>query len=1201
MKFTAEQQKIVDDRGHDILVSASAGSGKTTVLVARVLAEIEAGLQVDNLLVVTFTKAAAAQMKQRIKAKLTELLTTAPAAMKAHLRRQLVLVDTANISTIDAFCLNVIRRFYYVVDLDPSFSILTDPTQFALLKEKALTQVEDYYLKNQDPDFLAFYNNFAGDRDANFPRQILLDLYNFAMAKPNYQQWLHTLDTAYAVPDTIEASALWQQEVKPYLTTTFADLQQQLVQLLADDAFTSTELAKVKLVFEQFSQALGRYLQALKDNASYDEQRTLLQACQLGSFRKSSKWTATSLTFYEQCQAVKKTIKDLVFEHYSAFYVATSTEQTEVMRQGEKLVRTISKAELRLINTFNQLKRAENLIDYSDMEQLAYTILSQDTSNAKLARQFYQEKFKEILVDEYQDINPLQEELIQLLKKPDHNHLFMVGDVKQSIYGFRQAEPSLFLKKYHDYAETDANKRRILLSDNFRSSRPVTQIVNRLFNQILTPNFGGIDYQHEAQLKFGASYYPAELPTASELLYHPVEANPVADLTQTDNIDQHEIEMVLARIQQMQREHFQVLDPETHQLRALAYQDIAILTRSRTDNLAIMQAFAQKHIPLLITDAETYFQTFELTIIMNYLKLIDNPDQDIPLVSVMRSPIFNFTEPELATIRIKHRKMSFYNAVTAYGIMNDAVSQKLKHFLNQLGDFRQYASQHRLSELIWSIYTRTHLLEMMTILPNGKQRRVNLESLYERAASYESAGFKGLYQFIEFINRIRASKKDLAQPLLTQDAGDAVKLMTIHGSKGLEFPIVFYVGLDHRYQIRDLTTNYVITPTSLGITVLRPHYRVDSLVKAMGNVMKRRQLLEEEVRILYVALTRAQQKLIMVANITSFDKKVAQWQQQAETGLSEFAKLHMSSPLGFVGPALHFDRQLPQSITALTPALEASQSFIYVESAGETAKAHVSAPKLPVAGQDYQLLTKTAKRLFDFTYPFADASRTTAYQSVSEIKKAFNDPLEVELANAHTIASTNRYLQPIDTKPNFLFRTHFTGAELGTASHLLLQYYDYHGDGSPEQLAAEIKTLIANGALDPDLASELKLAGIEWFVHSDFAKPFWAHPDRLKREIDFSSLVPAKQLFTKFSDPLAKVLVHGTIDGYYLGKNGIILFDYKTDHVDQTHLELAINTIKQKYQGQLRLYEQALNAFSNSSVVAKYLILLDCQQIVKLD
>jgi len=441
---------------------------------------------------------------------------------------------------------------------------------------------------------------------------------------------------------------------------------------------------------------------------------------------------------------------------------------------------------------------------------------------------------------------------------------------------------------------------------------------------------------------------------------------------------------------------------------------------------------------------------------------------------------------------------------------------------------------------------------------------------------------------------MRRSQKDLAQPLLTKEAGNSVRLMTVHGSKGLEFPIVFYLGLEHRFQLRDLSNNYIISSDSVGLTIRCKHYRADTLIKAFDNVAKRRQLLEEEARILYVGMTRAKQKLILVADINDLQKTFQKWQNQ----LSLNSKLNSTNPMDLIGPSIKFDELIAQKISDINFASETGQELLYIDYQGETINVAETQVQEQADTENSYLLSRI-KDLYGLDYPFKDASKTTAYQSVSEIKKAFNDPLDNELENAHLLSSTNRYLQPIDTKPNFLFKTKFTGAEIGTAMHLILQYYDYHGQGKPQQVEEEVQQLVKQNKLNSNLVSSLDLNQINWFVHSDFAAKFWQQPQNLKREIEFSSLLPASILFEHFDDPNAKILIHGTIDGYFIEKDGIILFDYKTDHIDPTHLDLAIKNIKQKYRGQLRLYERALNSFADAKVKSKYLILLDAQKVVE--
>lgn len=1186
--FTAEQEKAINLEGKDILVSASAGAGKTTVLVERILRKIETGTSIDQLLVVTFTRAAAEEMKNRIKSRLTKQLAEHPSS---YLRQQLNLIDTANISTIDSFCLDVIKRFYYTINLDPGFSLLTDEVQHALLQNKALKEVEAELI--QQKGVQAFYDNFAGDRDADAPEQLLLDLYNQALTRPNYRHWLKQLNQAYQ--SELTDSDLFQNKIKTYLLTVFSDLDQEIDLLLQHLLFQSPELAKMKASFIAFQKQLKRFLSLLKQNAAYDQLQAAIKQCVFtGRHQKSQKWDDSLLDLYEQGQHLKDRAKDLVFDCYSKFFVANKKDLIAVNQKAASLTQTIVQVELQLIDHFKALKQKAGFLDFSDLEQLTWKILQQDTSSSNLARKYYQNKFKEILIDEYQDINPLQENILQKLKG-ENNILFMVGDVKQSIYGFRQADSRLFLEKYHDYAQ-NKTATRIILKDNFRSSKNIISTVNQLFNPIMTTNFGGLDYQKEGALKFGATYYPKNLPSSSEFIYQEKDNN-------SNQEEQNEIQLVIKRIKQLRKENFQVYDSTLQKQRPFRYSDIAILTRSHSDNLAILQAFYDAGIPLFLTDVANYFQTFELTIIINYLKLIDNPDQDIPLVSVLRSPIFNFNEKDLAQIRIKSPDSSFYSALSNYVSYHDDLSQRIKIFLNQLENLRDFATTHRISELVWEVYERTNLLEIMTAMPNGEQRRVNLEALYERSSQFESAGFKGLYQFITFINRVREDEKDLAQPLISKDANDSVHLMTIHGAKGLEFPIVFYLGADHQFQLRDLNQDYLITQQFLGLTVKLKHFRVDSWLRSWAEIQKKQQSLEEESRILYVALTRAKQKLIIVANIRNPQKRFSEWTNaKINEKLPLNQKLNAKNALDLLAPS--FPLEMPASqISDIEQANEEKPNIQIYQEKGATVQTQKAAESTPIAPtSDNNLLKDTASKLFNFSYPFTDAVKTAAYQSVSEIKRTLTDPDEEELQNAHLISSHNRYNQKIEIKPQFLYQNDFTGAQIGTAMHMILQYFDYHNKKEVDltTIKAEVATLVKKKKLSAEIVPHLPLAEILWFVTSKFASKFWQMPEKLHREEDFSSLILASRIHSHFSDRNARILIHGTIDGYFEDQDGIRLFDYKTDFVDLKHHAQAIANLKKKYSSQLALYEQALNSYQRLKVKHKYLVLLNSQEIIEL-
>lgn len=1172
VQLTPKQEAAVADRDHDILISASAGSGKTTVLVERVLNELRHQVAVDQLLVITFTKAAANEMKTRIKSKLQDLLAKKPTQF---LRQQLVNVDTANISTIDAFCLDVIKRFYYVVDLDPSFSILTDETQAALLRERALRNVEADWLEKRPAEFKKLYGNFAGDREAEGARALLLAIYQEASTKPGGQDWLKHLAAAYDCPDGVSQAPVWQKQIKPYLLTTGQAMLDELAQLLADERWSEKGLAKSQEAIAAFQSELTTFLKLVEQDEQYDKIRTQLTRCRFATVRPRG-LSDDAKDFLKEVNKAKEGIKDQVIELYASFFVVSEKRQKDLLQKGAALVQTAAAMGADLIAEYGRLKRVQGLLDFADLEQFAYQILSGTETENLAARNFFQNKFKLILVDEYQDVNDLQDKLIGLLKTKD-NHLFLVGDVKQSIYGFRQAKPQLFLAKFAAFAKRK-DARRLLLNENFRSSKTVVDTVNRFFNPLMTKDFGGIDYQKDGQLVYGKKQL-ADLPQATEVLSVKDE-----DAKQSGA----EAELVIARIRQLRKENFQVYDKESGENRPFRFSDIALLTRSRSGNLDLMKAFAQSGIPLQITDAENYFQTFELTVVLNFLRIIDNPAQDIPLVAVLRSPICNFSTEALAQIRLGSPDSDFYTALAAYSTRDNALANSCRQFLKLLTELRDFAAQHRISELIWTIYEKTDLLAIMTSLPNGQQRRVNLESLYERASSFESAGFKGLYQFVNFIERMRKTQRDLAQPLLGSDSGNAVRLLTIHGAKGLEFPIVFYLGLTHGFQQKDQNADYLFANDSLGLTLKTRDFKIDSLVKAAANVEQKRTSLEEESRILYVALTRAQQKLILVARLPRYQQTIASLNKPLNP-------LAAKMPLDFVGRCLPWHNELEHAVADIGPALEHKAIVMAtVQNESEPAKTETAKQET-----DQNSLLDPAQRLFSFKYPYSDAAAMPAYQSVSEIKRALTDPDEQDLANSHLVKSSNHYLQPLDEHPYFLFETDFTGAELGTAAHLILQYYPY--DEPNADLDQEIASLIKQGKLTAGLAEKIDRGAIEWFINSDFAQSFYQHPERLHREVAFSSLIPASQLQANFSDQDAQVLLHGTIDGYFDDQGGELLFDYKTDHVDLKNEEASIAAIKKRYRVQLALYAQALAQFAGCKVEAAYLILLAAKKCVRVN
>ncbi|MEJ6348473.1 helicase-exonuclease AddAB subunit AddA [Holzapfeliella sp. He02] len=1197
-QFTPEQTKAIYNHNHDILVSASAGSGKTTVLIKRVIEMILDETSVKDLLIVTFTEAAANEMKQRlieaIKAELKEKPTP-------YLKEQLLLCEDANISTLHAFCLQVIRRFYYVIDQDRSFSLLTDDVQQQLLKEQAFDSVKNHYFKANDVAFRKMYQNFMSDKNDEAVVELFLNLYNTVVSRPDGQDFLEALPKAYDLTHSQTLSKVYAE-----LDLQLKTIHQRLTRLLENDISRDASLEKVGQTLAQYLENSQQLLDLLtKESKDYDAIRTAFQNLTFKALRKPK--DLEDVQAFETTKLVVAATKKQLKQLFERYLLLPYEAQQTLMQTSQQYVEKAVEVERRFMATYAELKQEQNVLDFNDLEQLTYQILTQDTDLSNMARAFYQNQFKEVLIDEYQDINALQEAILAAVAKSDEGNRFMVGDIKQSIYGFRQADPSLFLNKYLTFTENPslANpSERIVLADNFRSNEPIIQFINSSFEKIMKQSFGGVDYDKQAHMKFGAKNYPKTVDSTPEFLFMDSETNKDTDLS--------EEKMVMHRIQQLFETDYQVFDAKLNQTRSITYQDIAILTPTRANNLSILQSFTEHGMPLYVNDAKNYFQTMELTVMLAYLTIIDNCHHDIELVSVLRSPLYQFDENELAKIRLVSRDTDFYEALLAYAESEETkLAQKVTDFLQDLHYYQSYVTKHRLSELIWEIYQRSGFLGFVSGMPNGPQRRANLQALYERAASYESAGFKNLYQFLKLMTKMKSYDKDLAQPILAEQAQDAIQLMTIHGSKGLEFPVVFVMGMGKTFSLQDLKQSNVLNKdVGLGIAlkgVLESHHsQVDTLVKGLALDAEQIELLSEYLRVLYVALSRAKQKLIMTANVKKLEQKIELWDTYYDDQAQQVELTYLregQSFMHFLGPTLMLSQKiLNEPKYQAQPTATRYEAYFYQEDIEDKLQSLAQTTPTQNQGISSQLLDETLQKLYHSEYPFASSVKTTAYQAVSEIKDRFSDPNLKELGattDYQELTASNRYLQPITARPDFLTASAYSAAQIGSATHLVMQQIDFSRINEAQYPNTLLKELVVNDLIEEDLANQVNLTHIEDFLATPFAQTLSRHQDTLAREVSFSSLISAKTLFDDFSDKDAQILVHGTIDGYIQTSDGIILFDYKTDYINPGQKAQDIAKIVSKYRGQLHLYQQAIESFAEQKVTKRLLILLSINEIVE--
>lgn len=1203
-KWTDDQNKAIFHHGHDILVSAAAGSGKTTILIERIIEMLKNGENVDNLLVATFTDAAAMEMKDRLVARIKELLNDKELnkEVRSHLQKQIFKIPIANISTLHAFCLSVIQKFYYVIDLDPNFRLISDDTEKSMLQEQAFDNVRNKYYEKNDEEFLKLTENFSDDRSDDGLVDVIFKLYDFAITNAKTDEWLDGLSSMYKLKSPFNKTDFYQQQFLPQFSKSLEQIismAQGAINSALDDELGSLYIQSFQEMIEQVKQieddAYSESFDQLKENF------TKLKFTSVPRVLKKQK-EGMDLTIFDFVRSVKddinKKIKDDLTNDY---FIQNETDTLQTMNDSALIIDKLVEVEHRFMKEFTKIKLASHALDFNDLEHQAVQILSASVDDKPVALDYYQHRFHEIMIDEYQDVNAMQENIIQLLSN-DGNHIFMVGDIKQSIYGFRQAAPYIFAHKYDDFQKEDNPNELINLSMNFRSSGSVDTFVNEIFKKIFDRSIGDIDYDKNSQLIEGTSF-PAEADTKNEL-YVLSKQDDVNQVTKR----QSQIEFAAKRIKELMDSKFQVYDNKHDEFRDLKYSDIAILSRTKGNNTDLISYFSKAEIPLMVTDAQNYFQTTELQIMMSMLQIVDNPRQDIPLVAVLRSPIVGLNEEELAQIRLADKGDDYYTAMKMYVEAEDSddkLVDTIKAFFVQLETYRDFANKNSIARLIWKIYQETGILEYVSGMPGGKQRAANLHALYQRANGYEETNFKGLHSFIDFIQRMEKMNKDLSQPNSIEVVDDTVKVMTVHASKGLEFPIVIFLDLSHGFNKQDYigSTLYDVD-LGVGVTLLNVDSRitVPTIQRSLIATKKKTATVSEEMRLLYVALTRAKQKLIMIGFDKDTEKMFNRWDStvvQDNGVIDEASRLNAGTYQNLIGMSTLSDRDRAISGDDCFDNDEAHVELHVIEESDEQ-KAPTNNKVIQIATErPSKLFRDTVDNILNFKYQHQEAVNTTAYQSVSEIKGLFADPDDDQMAD-DLLSDSGKYIQDSFAKPKFLAETKsVSAAEVGSATHLLLQKVDLDQTPTIETFEKLLADSVADGTIEENVGKKIDLQSLANLYQSDLGKLIVAHQDTVLREFPFSVLMPAKRLFKKTGKSDSsddKILVHGIIDGVIELEDGIVLFDYKTDNVNEQNLDQTI----EKYSGQLNLYAQAISVIRHKPVKEKYLYFLKINQAVNL-
>lgn len=1247
--WTREQQQVIDLRERNILVSAAAGSGKTAVLVERIIKRITEGehpVDIDRLLIVTFTNAAAAEMRERISAAIEKALMEQPE--NEHLQRQLTLIHNAQITTIDSFCLYVIRNHFHEIDLEPNFRI-GDEGELKLMREDVLKEVLLLNYEECRPEFTAFMEGYAAGRSDAKAGEMILALYEFSRSYPWPKEWLRDCVRGYEPADEKELlEAEWMKPLVANVRAVFADLVRQMEQALslarADDGPYMYET-----VLESDKEKYAS-LAACEDYLQFYEAIKTLTYDRLPSSRGFDGDADKLSRVKELRDGAKKLVKKLG-EQY--FYCAPE-QMAEALHKTAPYAKELVRLTEAFSDAFAAEKRRRNLVDFHDLEHFALDILvDEETKQPRKAAEEFRDTYAEIMIDEYQDSNHVQETILRTISTEERgeNNIFMVGDVKQSIYRFRLARPELFMEKYDTYSTEESAKQRIDLHKNFRSRNEVLSCTNDIFYKIMARDLGNVAYDSEAALYPGAVY-----PDAPEGMFAPeillVESNDelLSDGDASDAGDKKqgvntaggagidsgdkklfEAKMVAERIRRMIKEQ-QVTDKETGELRSVRYSDIVILLRSLNGWAdAFAAVLNDAGIPAHTLLATGYFSAVEVQTVLAMLRILDNPRQDIPLAAVLRSPIVGMTDEELAMVRLFDREESFCGCVLkkceelcgdeAYSHPYGGYEKKLYDFYTMYKKLRKLVPDTPIHELIEILLQETGYGSYAAAMPAGNRRRANLQMLVEKAIAFENTSYKGLFHFVRYIDELQKYDVDFGEADMMSENEDVVRIMSIHKSKGLEFPVVFVCGLGKRFNRQDVRSRMVLHPElGMGIDCMDGAKRLKSPTIAKRAIAKQIDLenLGEELRVLYVALTRAKEKLIL----TGARKDVAEELERlrGEGHGESGAGGTKDTPLPYTvreGAAGYLDWLLPAVVSygERYPVQIVTAAELVAEEI-ETQAADVFDEALCLDAAEHanpELVTKLNAR-FSFRYPYGSGLEQKNKYSVSELKhramREYMEREEEETASAFLqeeivpyVPAFVRGMEQGEEKIN-------QGALRGTAVHRVMECYDFaSGLGAAEQ----VEQMVADGKLTEEMKKLVKLSLVENFLQSDIGARMRAAEQAgcLYREKAFVMGFTPEELAAfgfgemqkdagvscvrenadgtqenadgmrgnpgevKSPDGEDLTLIQGIIDVFWVEEDGIVVLDYKTDRVD------TAEQLKNRYAAQLKLYGEALERIFN--------------------
>lgn len=1190
--FTEQQQKVIDLHERNILVSAAAGSGKTAVLVERIVQMIsneENKVDIDKLLVVTFTNAAAAEMRERISHAIDKKLEEHPE--NQHLQRQAALLHNAQITTIDSFCLFVIRNNFNDIGLDPGFRV-ADEGELKLMKQDVLTELLEESYGEGTEEFRDCVEYFTVGSSDKMLEEYIGKLYEFSMSYPWPEEWLSDRENDYHITCVTEMEeSSWCTYITEYVKLS--------LQECADRLLEACKLSENPAGPYFYIELLKQEAEMLNKTAKKETFHEIYEAFESIAFGRlpGKKDESVDEELKKKAQNLRNQVKKQIEEIREAYFSLSPEQVVSRMQQTEKPVRTLLKLVCQLKQKLDERKRKENVIDFADIEHFALNILLakkkdgsyEATATAKEYRRF----FYEILIDEYQDSNLVQELLLQSISGEEEGRYnrFMVGDVKQSIYKFRLARPELFIEKYTCYEKVDSLRQRIDLHKNFRSRPEILESVNHLFRRIMSPQLGGVEYDEEAAL-YPGTVYPEYDRNQTEVMI--IGKMPESTLS----VREQEALVIARKIRQLMGD-FRVTDKQTGMLRPVQYKDIVILQRT-TSGWAedFKRIFEKEGIPAYVASHTGYFQAPEVRELLQLLHVLDNPLQDIPLYGVMKSFFGNFNEEEIARIRGNAEKGEYL-----YENLLKTQSDKVCDFLQMIKELRGMASYTPIHTLIQYILQKTGYLEYISSKPGGEQRCANVEMLLTKAAAFEKTSYYGLFHFLRYIKQLEKYQVDFGEADILDENANVVRIMSIHKSKGLEFPVCFVVGLAKKFNRQD-TTGRLIADADMGIGVdyVNRSLRVQSRTLRKNAVAMKMKVesLGEEMRVLYVAMTRAKEKLFLSAVVNDIDKWRENWEQERLSAIRTDENAKMGKvPFGKLVNAFSF-------LDFIMPCLEEPKFIDWKdicvrEFRDEMARCDEK-QKILLTEPDKKIMTELSEK-FNRVYPHQYLSELFVKTTVSELKKG-----ACQFGEEPDAFSRQMFEEPevVPYIPTFMKEKEgISGTDRGSAYHKVMELLDFaafsekdgmSGEGRKQELLKQMDEMEQSEKLSHIFREAVSEYRIETFLNSNLAKRMVKadRKGRLFKEQPFVLGLDANRVNESFPET-EMILMQGIIDVYFEEEDAIVVADYKTDRVESEE-ELI-----KRYSIQLDYYAEALERLTGKPVKEKIIYSFALEKDILLD